>query len=466
MHERRHEHGHAAAHQEHAAATHAAGAVGKTTLTQGLPPVPGAASPHDPFMALLTKIQAAVHAGHAKQALHLMSTVGPTEQAQVAVELGPDARHKFAQDMPTSIGDARATSVSSEILFQNTPDAERSTLELLFEARFRLTIGTHPIPKHGRTFDALGLRRLWTVFGALPAGQVAHNWAVTKLDRYHDTKDKDPNHAHGEFHGPKDKAGEIDLSYRDSIIVDGGTTDHDREGDPLHGVNRFDEVARHEIGHAVDRELGWPSFSTLSLTREAGEWKNYWNPALYQQAAEEMVAGSKGPIHQLPPGQRQQVIAAMVQSMEHSETLHFRNVIDDLPNSDDLRTDAVYHVMTKGLASHNPWLSTKAIAGRHYHQAYKGTDAKGAGATWVSYSEQAYKNHRVSEYQFRAIQEWFAEAYAAFYTPVPDDEPKGKLLQDKLPHTHAWFKAHVDDKHALKKRSKAAHKKDHPPKKP
>lgn len=464
MHERRREHGGSAVGAERRdAAEHK---VGKATLTESLGVAPGAqVGPHEP-QTLLDKVKAAATAGHARRALDLMSTVERPQQIEIAAALGPDARHSFARHMPTDIGDSHETRVTTNVLFQHTPDSERPTLELMFEARFRVQIGTHPIAKHGRKFDPLGLRQLWTVFEDLPAGHVAHNWGLSKLDRYHDTKDKDPLHAHGLFGYDIDGPGEIDLSYTDPIITDGGTTDHDRPGDPLHGVNRFDEVARHEVGHAVDRELGLPSFNILSPTAEAGEWEGYYDAAGYRYAAEKMVSTSHGPIHRLPPAERARVIDAMVQSMEHSDTLHFRNAIDDLHGHHGLEDDPVYRVMTRGLASQNPWLDTHAIAGRHYHQAYKGPDAKGAGAQWTSYSEKAYKNHRVSEYQFRAIQEWFAEAYAAFYTPVAPGEPKGKLLEDKLPETHKWFVAHVDNRRAVARQSKKARKQDHPPKKP
>ncbi|HEY0479157.1 MAG TPA: hypothetical protein VGD37_16680 [Kofleriaceae bacterium] len=466
MHERReHGHGHgSSASLEDQVTGHAAG---KTTLTQGIAPAePGTETPGDPVAALQAKVQTAALAGHARHALQLLATVSRPVQAQIAAAIGPEARKALARNLPTSVGDSPTTNASSEIVFEATPDGELDTLELLFEARFRLKIGDHPKAKHGREFDALGLRRMWTVLKALPPGHVAHDWAVAKLDRYHDTQDHDPDHAHGLFDGHNGKAGEIDISYEDSIITDGGTTDHDKKGDPLHGVNRFDEVARHEVGHAVDRELGWVSFSTLCLTPEAGEWQEYWDPPTYQIAAEQMVTGSNGPIHRLPPTQRTQVIDAMVQSMQHSDTIHFRNAIDKLDGFGHLKGDPVYHVMTQGLASHNPWLSTRAIAGRHYHQGYKGTGKGKSGADWVSYSEKAYANHRVSEYQFRAIQEWFAEAYAAFYTPVAHGQPKGAKLKGKLPETHAWFVHHVDNKHAVEKESKAARKHDHAPRKP
>jgi hypothetical protein len=440
--------------------------IGKTTLTQGLTPAPGGpgAAPTDPQAALVAKVKHAATAGHARKALELIAKADPAVQDQIAAELGAEARHNLARHTPTDIGDARPTREASKVVFDQTPDAEHSTLELLFEARFRLQIGSQPFSGPSRKFDALGLRRLWTDLQKLPADQVAHNWAVATLDRYHDTADKDPNHSHGSFSYPADGPGEIDISYRDSIITKGGTTDHDRPGDPLHGVNRFDEVARHEVGHAVDRELGLPS-KKLTRTDEAGHWENYTDQASYRRAAEQMVTGSNGPIHRLPQSERSHVIDAMVLSMMNSDTSYFRRAIDHAHEHGDVKNDPVYHVMIKSLAADNPWLDTKAIAGRHYHQAYQGAQGGFAGQ-WISYREEAWKQHRLSEYQFRAPQEWFAEAYSAFYTPVKPGQPKGIRLQEKLPETHKWFVAHVDDKQAVAKESKAAHAKDKAPRKP
>jgi hypothetical protein len=466
MHDRRREHGRGTAGADDAAA--AMPGVGKRTLTQDLMAMPAGHSgpdlPGDPVAALVSKVKAAASEGHARKALELMGSVGHVEQVEIAGAIGAQARHRLAEDMPTNVGDSQPTRETARILFEQTPDSELSTLELLFEARFRLQVGSQPVA-HGRKFDALGLRRLWIDLQKLPSAHVAHNWAVANVDRYHDTQDKDPNHAHGAFGYDPDEAGNITLSYRDSIIEDGGTTDHDKPGDPLHGVNRFDEVARHEIGHAVDRELGLPSYNILGKTDEAGHWQTYFDAAGYRQAAEQMVAGSNGPIHRLPASERTHVIDAMVLSMEHSDTSYFLRAIDHAHEHGDVKTDPVYRVMTKGLAVENPWLHSNAIAGRHYHQGYTGTGEGGSGARWVSYREEAWKNHRLSEYQFRASGEWFAEVYAAFYTPV-EGQPKGALVKDKLPETHKWFVAHVDNRKAVAKESKAAHNDDKAPKKP
>jgi hypothetical protein len=63
--------------------------------------------------------------------------------------------------------------------------------------------------------------------------------------------------------------------------------------------------------------------------------------------------------------------------------------------------------------------------GRVYQEAY--------ASKWWSYDSKA-RTRKVSDYQFRAPQEWFAEIYAAYYLGSLDDEG-----QD-----HAWMEKDVD----------------------
>jgi hypothetical protein len=70
-----------------------------------------------------------------------------------------------------------------------------------------------------------------------------------------------------------------------------------------------------------------------------------------------------------------------------------------------------------------------AIDNRVYQQAYS--------KTWVSYAV-GVRPRGISQYQFRAPGEWFAELYAMYYLK-------------KLPKTHAdaaWLKAEIDVKDA------------------
>ena len=79
------------------------------------------------------------------------------------------------------------------------------------------------------------------------------------------------------------------------------------------------------------------------------------------------------------------------------------------------------------------WDKGKAGANNHavgtkvYQESYAGK--------WVSYDVDA-RSHEVSDYQFRAAGEWFAEIYAAYY-------------QKLLPPSHVdakWFKADVHER--------------------
>ncbi|MEB3294693.1 MAG: DUF4157 domain-containing protein, partial [Synechococcales bacterium] len=77
-------------------------------------------------------------------------------------------------------------------------------------------------------------------------------------------------------------------------------------------------------------------------------------------------------------------------------------------------------------------LSTVALDGRVFHKAYAGTGDGCAQDTWVSY-ELAARKDKVSLYQWRAPDEWFAEIYANYFLGI-------------LPSTHPvyeWFKTFV-----------------------
>ncbi|HEX8109170.1 MAG TPA: hypothetical protein VF516_15660, partial [Kofleriaceae bacterium] len=82
----------------------------------------------------------------------------------------------------------------------------------------------------------------------------------------------------------------------------------------------------------------------------------------------------------------------------------------------------------------SPWVKDmpSVIDGRVYHEAYAGR--------WVSY-EAAARARKVSNYQFRAPGEWFAEAYAAYYEP---SQVKGSKLNQRDPDTFTYFQTHVD----------------------
>jgi hypothetical protein len=56
------------------------------------------------------------------------------------------------------------------------------------------------------------------------------------------------------------------------------------------------------------------------------------------------------------------------------------------------------------------------------------------------------RKRQVSNYQFRAPGEWFAEAYAAYYQPDP--RGRGARLADADKPTKEWFDRNVHNKNA------------------
>jgi hypothetical protein len=378
--------------------------------------------------------------------MSIMESLPAAEQAQVTVAIGADARLKLARNVPDTVRRDMGKRASMKIMFDNTPNSERKTLDAWVEARFEIDLGGNPeLVEKGKKWDALGMRRLWSVLEALPAVHVSSNWAMVWVERYVETVDRDPTHARG-YYGQ----GEIGISYRPDVIRTGGTTDHDKEGDPLHGVNRFDELARHEVGHAVDLELGLPS-ERLVKSEEAGNWKTY-EPNELRRAAVEMVELANGAIERLPRSERKDVIDAMEEAMAKGSAARFNRVIEKHDDAEQLRLDPVYAIMNRGMASRDPWKhAAPAIGGRHYHETY-------TKRGWVSFDTKAFTTHRVSEYQFRAPGEWFAECYAAFYSPAEPGAPKGSRLLQTMPKTHAWFVDHVDDRKEVRQRAERVRK--------
>jgi hypothetical protein len=70
-----------------------------------------------------------------------------------------------------------------------------------------------------------------------------------------------------------------------------------------------------------------------------------------------------------------------------------------------------------------------------FQQSYDGDD------NWVSYALSA-RSSKVTDYQFRADGEWYAEAYAAFFVnKLKDSHPLHALLTHDKQSTEAALRA-------------------------
>ena len=200
----------------------------------------------------------------------------------------------------------------------------------------------------------------------------------------------------------------------------------------------------HETGHAVDAEMGW-SAGPEPAKPERGGWKIYG--ANYNNCANDMVDDSGGAIKTLTPAQRNDVINEMANSMGNRSVQNLEENISKLPWFGGLAAatrravlrDRSLNAIEIGL--NQPWFKTEDggenLGGHIYQEAYPND--------WARYRQEA-RSRKVSQYQFRKSGEWFAEAYAFYYTPDP--RGKGAKLADSDPDTKRYFDAHVDTRPA------------------
>ena len=164
----------------------------------------------------------------------------------------------------------------------------------------------------------------------------------------------------------------------DSFIhrTDGGPSErHIMAG--VSDVNSRERLAtwtlRHEMGHAADKSIGWSSGRKWREYR-FGRWERYENEG---EAYRDYSIIGQGP---MPP------------ALFHTQCKNYPFTYDD---------------------------GGPVRAGGRIYMVDEYGD-------WVSYLAVA-RDHAVSNYQFAASNEWFAEAYAAYYNPEKDAASRRRL---------------------------------------
>ena len=324
---------------------------------------------------------------------------------------------------PRQIDDALWT------IFAALADAWVGTKRLAFCIRFRISvIGYNLTGDHELDWDAHSLRRLWGILAALPPEHVEGNHKLDHLVRYQNGATVTGS---GGYYSSKELAAiQFDPDTIGTTRQTGSSQVNAR--DPLANVNRFDKVVRHEVGHAVDAELGigrtychtagGANWHTLSLTdwvveiMTSGGYNN-----LFSHAHDAATAFAKH-MHALD---RNTTVAALHRAFP---TLATRPA-GELPRIEALLT-ALQHLMQDDGAGYSP-ASPVVSGGRAFHRD---------GGTYYAY-DAAARTRQVSNYQFRTPMEWVAEAYAAYYEPDP--RGRGAKLAERDPATKHWFDAHV-----------------------
>jgi len=302
--------------------------------------------------------------------------------------------------------------------------------------RFNLDIG--PLETgdlyEGMDWDVVGLRQAWDVLEDLPESHVRGNPKVDSLLRIESYGEGQS--ASGYYKGSEHLVA-IQYAEEGMDYLNMGNID---EKDPLYGGNYFDQTVRHEIGHAVDAKIG--GFAGMCSRPVGGEWLYHFASNL-EPLARRLVQWSVGPIWALDDTALDTVIEALGEAMAEGSAPDMLTRLEALPawkrlsaeQRAAIENDPAIEVLSIGLDQ--PWQNASGggvpVDGRIYQESY--------GGVWASYRVDA-RSRAVSQYQFRAPGEWFAEAYAAYYDPR--GVYSGELLDRRDPAAKAWFDQHVD----------------------
>jgi hypothetical protein len=273
------------------------------------------------------------------------------------------------------------------------------------------------------TFDSL--RQCWVVLEALPPQQVEQNPRFRHLLRQ-------SNKGNGEayFWG-----NDVVMGVKATDNITGGTAPADQlvfqaggqgPGSGAVAVNQFNATLRHEVGHAVDNQLG--IMDQMKGQENCGGWIKYGSYDSFVDAIIAAYGGLSGHGY----ADEGMVKKAMRQAVKKKKG--FLDAYGDV--SGDGRPARGYNkgpaavLWTTDLWSGQPWYDDSWVTApnnRNFQRAY------GDDGSLYSFRADIMKSRRVTEYQWRAPGEWFAECYQVYYAEQETgrDVPVGGILRSK-----------------------------------
>ncbi len=267
------------------------------------------------------------------------------------------------------------------------PQAE-ATCRAALAARFNLEVEV----LEGLSVDRLP--RLYNLFAQVPAAHVGHD-KLLKLG-YNTDPASDAS-----YYAPGDKKIVLVMGESDGSIPYTAQT-----GNAVENLNYFSATALHEIGHGVDAKQGIMSDSRMAGA-EFGGWQKETIDSVaqahYAQSFASLVAAT-GPKEadlrelvktvlqtgdcQKPASASAKLGSLFAKWLEITSSQGFKNC-------QAIRNPGV-----------SPWDKPVPAGTRAYHEAYDGS--------WFSYVF-AERAKGISNYQWRAPAEWFAELYAYYH---------------------------------------------------
>ena len=348
---------------------------------------------------------------------------------------------------------SHGVTVSNAVLktiFDVTPDADLPAMESTFERRFHVSLSTWFLRRWQMSikekWDAPGLRRLWTIFEQLPPDHIQDN---NRLDSFLRASQTDGSGVY--YDGPD--AGVISYSSTTAIGGYGAIMVPDGAGGQQDvglntSVNLFSTVVRHEVGHSVDAKIGASKAGGYVHTAaNAGQWLSYGSSDDFVNAIVTAGGGMSGHSYPNEGVYRQAMDRAVSKSEDFAEALGHVDSSVAAPAAGVTGPVAAVFDKARWHDASSPWYNNpdrQDVGGRLWQRPYGSGD-------YASFVKTARTSHGVSSYQFRAPGEWFAEAYAVYYSDQdgPSGTPVGTRLRTRDTAAADWFDANVDKGHSL-----------------
>lgn len=319
--------------------------------------------------------------------------------------------------------------------FEQGGETDVPTLEKMVSVRFALatsgagsmphTSGSNPANLQPWTAD--GLRRAWTVMERLPPEQVEGN---TRL--LHMLRDANQSNGNAYFWGD-----DVVMGYQSDAELTAGTPGDQRvyaaggqgPGSAAVPVNQFNATLRHEIGHAVDAQLG--IMNTWGRQNVAGGWTKYGSYSEFVDAIIAADGGMNG--HGYPDAglYRRAMIHAVSNDVDFTAAVTAvggdATAAAAFQNKGPVR--AVWTTGNWTGGGSGPWYTDAwvTVGGRNFQRAYDNS------ASLYSFLAAERTARMVTEYQWRAPGEWFAEVYQVYYAEQETgaDVPVGGILRSR-----------------------------------
>jgi hypothetical protein len=333
------------------------------------------------------------------------------------------------------------------------PPADQQALKLLSFANPAVTVKKQLLMKRfnldamgqeggAADFDGPALDQIWVLLERLPPQFVADNKWLEDLNR------KQQNSAN-----PANPDG-VTGSNRVAVGYNGGQLGANESGafadpgDQMFGTNMFDNNLIHEMGHAADRMSEFTKDGgPFDTDADLGQWQHHtdkgdlvdsWAGTLNLAAAVPNAADLAGVIDALRWAMNHPAaIAGGVQPAFQQQAGAAWGTAGDPWQArwNAVSGHQIVAQVQQAQAANAPWMTPPAAIGaRIYHDT-------GYNGRWASYLAATRAGGKLSRYQFRDKNDFFAETYSTFYLTPADP---GSLVRAWNPRVYAWFLKNVD----------------------